>query len=618
MTVDLQALNVIPRAILALLRKSVRRVVLIAGNSELAFRDFDRLSLSASDLIVLINRCMHVARFARMPNPKLFIFREVADTGTHHGFPPNPSNFAMLDSDGLDGTAAMIFTRTKPPLETWPPAAQKIAQNADDNVTIVSDECVLWADYPRKPKYKFGGPSTGFMAVTLLLALKEDKGFGFALPEFEILTVGFGANSSDHLWAGHSWEYEREFLNQHRDSVCPFPLGEPVRKAPAVAFPADYRGELIRRFGALDRGLEIALRAVETSINSACNLAALAAEAHAQGQPQLALELLNDAVTLDSKNTEAHRQRGIVLHQLNEFTESVKGDCTLAKALQDDGKGLEALQILSDALTRSNDRPADVYALLLLRSSLLEALGFLDRALTDARHASELVTVNIHPKEDIAALLEKMGSLQTALGMLNEAIALDERQPALHHQKSALLERLGRIDEALASARGAVGLAGNNPHFYAHLATLLARKNDFQEALLHVDHAIRIDPHIFSFHTRRASLLESLGLIDEALLSAKRAVNLDSTKPWPHAILAQLLARTEDLSSALREIEAAIAASPRAAHFHHQRSVILQQAGQMAEAVQSARQALTLQPDNQSYQMRLRQLGKLGDPKTHP
>lgn len=570
---DFVNLNIIPPAILDLLRHSVNRVIIIAGNSELTFRDFERLSPGDDDLIVLINRCIHVSRFINLPSPKLFIFRGVRDTGTHWGFPPNPGNFAGLDASALGGTVGMILTRTKPPLGVWPPAALHLAQNAADHITVVSEDSSVWADYPLKANYKYAGPSTGFLALSLFLSLKENTEGGTSPPDFEIVTFGFSENSSDDLWEGHSWEYEREFLNQHQDKVRRVPLGLPDLGMTGVEPRCDYRGEFIRRFGTLDESLESALSDICNSPNDAAKLVRLATEVIKKDQPQLALELLNEAIALDKTIPEAHLQRSMALQQLSEFKESASYCRTLAKNFEDEGEMTNALHVLDDAV----DRSIKTYELLLQRSALLEKMGCLVRALADAREASELIPNQAHPKACVAAYLEKAGALISAVEILNEAITMDRREASLYHQKSALLGHLGKHDEALACARQAVDLAENNAHLHGYLAKLLGQRNENVAALRHLDLAIRIEPDCSGFYSQRARVLERMGQVAAAILSARKSIDLDPTRPWPHAILASLLTRTKDVHSALIHIDIALAAAPGIAKFHHQKNSILKQ-----------------------------------------
>lgn len=199
------------------LGRSIKRVLLIANNSDYSPTDTLIASIDPSDLIVQYNDCRYYHSFKRSKCSKLFVFRSDGRKGVNFGFSRWTRKFAHLrNKTGNDGLS-ILFVDTIPDVSQPPAGLDKILKSSGACSFIDTSETIFNA-YPTPPGFECAGPSTGFATLMLLLHARDDlrrTGAG----DFEIVVHGFSDASDGRFWGGHNWAYERKFIAGLGDQV---------------------------------------------------------------------------------------------------------------------------------------------------------------------------------------------------------------------------------------------------------------------------------------------------------------------------------------------------------------------------------------------------------------
>lgn len=202
-----------------------------------------------------------------------------------------------------------------------------------------------------------------------------------------------------------------------------------------------------------------------------------------------------------------------------------------------------------------------------------EALWFLVRKSEILDHAGKSVesisvlqkALSEHPTSNnirvhYATRLFKQGRELEALDLLDKAISAEKSNSMLYVRKSELLAARGRQSESIKSARMAVTISPKSAVARASLAQLLCNAGQYNEGLEHISKAIEAEPMNAGFLIVKSRLLEAFGKFNDSVDTAKMAVRAAAGNAYAKAHLANLLAQTGDLESALKLIDAAIAA----------------------------------------------------------
>ncbi|HET9105701.1 MAG TPA: tetratricopeptide repeat protein [Steroidobacteraceae bacterium] len=252
----------------------------------------------------------------------------------------------------------------------------------------------------------------------------------------------------------------------------------------------------------------------------------------------------------------------------------------LAHALAAQGRGVEALECLQQALARV---PAD-FGVRLALAQAQEAAGLLEeaiagyRALLAARHGSA------EPWLRLAALLTRMVRAQEAEQLLQGA-PLHQFSPA---ERAAWSHQMGRALK----------------HQRKHAQSL--RHLEDARAAAPQDRQILMDLAVLLQHLRRYE--DAAALLEERL--GQEPLDLDA-----HLQLNELLHRQGRDDAFLTSYERAVARTPKAASLLSAKGRLLLRAGRAAEAMDAFERALALEPAHPAAMAgRARALEALGDP----
>jgi tetratricopeptide (TPR) repeat protein len=146
---------------------------------------------------------------------------------------------------------------------------------------------------------------------------------------------------------------------------------------------------------------------------------------------------------------------------------------------------------------------------------------------------------------------------EDALGPLGEACRLEPGSASNSFHLGNALERVGRLDEAIARFDAVIALDPAREEAYDAKCGILAGRGDHEGVLRCRASAAELAPGVAAFHRKLGVALCKLGRRTDALDAIRRAVDLDRGDADARALLAWLLATSEDPADADLALETA-------------------------------------------------------------
>jgi Flp pilus assembly protein TadD len=193
------------------------------------------------------------------------------------------------------------------------------------------------------------------------------------------------------------------------------------------------------------------------------------------GKDVEAIPHLQEAVRIDSKVSELHKDLGSILARQGRTDEAIV-------------QFSQALQIAS------NTTPPFVSE---LHKSLADALskqGKPDEAIAHYRDAIHLNPQNAEAHFNLGFLFASLGKTQEAIDEYVAALRINPDHVQAHNNLGIALANQGKLEDALSQFSEVVRLRPNEAEFQNNLGSALARQGRFDEAARHFSEAVRINP----------------------------------------------------------------------------------------------------------------------------
>lgn len=215
---------------------------------------------------------------------------------------------------------------------------------------------------------------------------------------------------------------------------------------------------------------------------------------------QLAADLIDQAITINSSNADAYFNRGNALKELNQLGAAV---ASYDKAIRLNPRYVNAYNNRGVVLQRMNQFGA--------------AVESYDKAVRIKPDYTEA-----HFNRGVA--LQEIMRFDEALASYRRVVALKPDFPTAHYNSGVALHALGRFDEALASYDRAIALNSNYAEALSNRGVTLGKLNRFDEAVASYDAAVALKPDYAEAYFNRGSALAELGQLESAVMSYDQAI----------------------------------------------------------------------------------------------
>ena len=200
------------------------------------------------------------------------------------------------------------------------------------------------------------------------------------------------------------------------------------------------------------------------------------------------------------------------------------------------------------------------------------------------------------------------GQLDLALEEFREALRLDPEFADAHLHLALALERTGRAREAMASYMDALRLRPASIESRYGLASVCAKLGDLDGAIALLQQVVRALPQLAEAHYnlgvnlwnryKSAAGLKHNDELTTALKELEAAANLDPREPRFHVALGQLLAERQELSPAIEQLRIAAAQREDDPEYAYNLALVLRLNGDLTAAEAQLRSVLRRDPQH--------------------
>jgi tetratricopeptide (TPR) repeat protein len=193
------------------------------------------------------------------------------------------------------------------------------------------------------------------------------------------------------------------------------------------------------------------------------------------------------------------------------------------------------------------------------------------------------------------------GQAASAISVLQSALAVNPLSAELHFNDGRALESTGKLDEAAVEYAAALKLRNDYPDALIALGNLSLIHNDFQAASQHFKIALAGNPDLERAHFELAKALKALNQTREAQLEFQQASALiqrqsDAVMSSHLSNESLDLAKKGDFANAVQTARKALTLDPTNANAHDNLGLLLADTGDLRSGLLELRKAISLMP----------------------
>lgn len=170
------------------------------------------------------------------------------------------------------------------------------------------------------------------------------------------------------------------------------------------------------------------------------------------------------------------------------------------------------------------------------------------------------------------------------------------RLSSLMRRASTLAEQ-GLFDEAIARVKEAIAICPHEPKCSVQLANLYRAQNKIGPAIEAMKKAIALDPKDAGTHEQLLQTLIELGRYDEAISLARKLLVTFPKNVFARDVLGIAYLQQGKIDESLKVTGELIRLAPGDPAHHFKKAVLLQQKGEIAQAMSTFTRALDMDPD---------------------
>lgn len=233
-----------------------------------------------------------------------------------------------------------------------------------------------------------------------------------------------------------------------------------------------------------------------------------------------------------------------------------------------------------------------------LMGLMAHAYGNLDLAIDHLRRACQAPRVSAAYLSNLAEMCRQKGLLVEAEQAGRRAVAMDNALVAGWNNLGIVLQEAGKLEESLSCLEQVVALQPEYAEAQNNLGNTLKRLGRLDRARVCYEKALALAPNYAEALSNLANLMTDLGQVEQALAYARQAISINPRlgDAYINAAAAEL-ARWQN-EAGLRWIDALLAFAPQHSGGLVVRATALRHLERLDEALDAARRAASLAPEN--------------------
>ena len=162
-----------------------------------------------------------------------------------------------------------------------------------------------------------------------------------------------------------------------------------------------------------------------------------------------------------------------------------------------------------------------------------------------------------------------------------------------------MLAEQGMYDEAIENIKKAMAICPRDPKFSLRLADIYRAQHQIEPAIQAIKHAVELDPLNCTANEQQLRTLLELGRYDEAISASCRFLRMSPKSIFARDILGIAYLQQGMLDKALRVTNDLIRIDPTDPAHYFKRAVLLQQKGEIAEAMAGFTRVVDMDPEGE-------------------
>ncbi len=238
----------------------------------------------------------------------------------------------------------------------------------------------------------------------------------------------------------------------------------------------------------------------------------------------------------------------------------------------------------------------------IIKASVLSQKGNYSKAIDALSRALEFTSEdkdNIYL--NLAVEYQNLEDYRTAITYLKEALSIEPNNEDAIYELAYCFELSKDYDDAVSTFNNLIDQVPYNEHAWFNLGASYQAKADFSKAATAFDYALVIDENFHAALFNKANILVQLNRYQEAIDLYKRALSFEILDTLIYFYIGDCYDNLEDHRSALTYFEKALRKDEDMAEAWLAASSSLDMLGRELEALEYAKKAIELEPENEDY-----------------
>jgi tetratricopeptide (TPR) repeat protein len=326
-----------------------------------------------------------------------------------------------------------------------------------------------------------------------------------------------------------------------------------------------------------------------------------------EGEYESAIEIANQVLELDHKNSTAYVLRGIAKRNLERYEEAIE-DSTQAIDLDPKNtaayhsRGIakrkleqyeEAIEDYSEAIDLDPKNAVAYYN----RGSAKGALELYKEAIEDYSEAIDLDPEDAEAYHNRGNAKSELERYEEAIEDYSEAINLDPEYASAYFNRGWVEVELERYEEAIEDYSEAIELAPEDASAYFNRGNAKAELERYEEAIEDYSEAINLDPEDAAAYVNRGNAKRDLERYEEAIEDYSEAINLAPEDAAAYHGRGNAKAELERYEEAIEDYSEAIDLDRKNAVVYYGRGASKAELERYEEAIEDYSEAINLDPE---------------------